>query len=620
MNRVTACPKEETATLAESPDKSLATVGYHQAAILSWMEDIAPYGILTTDTQLIVQSWNEWLETHSGVAAPQAIGKSLLALFPDLVDRKIDEHFRRALAGEIIVLSAAFHGYLLPFPPSMREATSSYMQQTARIAPLSYNNQLCGTITIIEDVSQRESQATALARRHERDQLLSSCLAHLLRTRDPDGMVRELFSRIADHLGVHTFLSYLVEPGGGQLRLHAAAGIPEKLLPEFSHVRVGEGLCGTAADQCRLVVANHLLSSENPNMAAFKSLGFAAAVCHPLMAGEKLIGALAFATRKRDTFKLEDLEFITTVSQYISVALERSMTEAALHEAQQSLREHALQLETKVKERTSALEDTVAQLESFSYTVAHDLRAPIRALKGYAEMLLPDFEQVTPEKAKHYLQRMNRAADRLDALTRDLLQFSSVSRQNVQLTRIDLGELLQDLRILRPALQEDVLLVREPLESVVANRTLLQQCLSNVLDNALKFVQPGRKPRIVVWTSKVNASEKEVVQFQPALLCGGTSKIEEGAIQPVETLPGSAAGKERVRISIEDNGIGIAPESRQKIFGIFERLNPADKYEGTGIGLAIVARAMQRMGGSCGVESSGGGGSRFWLELLPLAE
>ena len=320
--------------------------------------------------------------------------------------------------------------------------------------------------------------------------------------------------------------------------------------------------------------------------------------------GEKLIRALAFATRKRDTFKLEDLEFITTVSQYISVALERSMTEGALHQAQQELKEHALQLETKIKERTSALEDTVAQLESFSYTVAHDLRAPIRALKGYAEMLLPESEQVTPEKAKHYLQRMNRAADRLDALTRDLLQFSSVSRQNVQLSRIDLGELLQDLRnSLCSALQEDVLLVREPLEPVLANRTLLQQCLSNLLDNALKFIQPGRKPRIVVWTSKVNASEKKVAPFLPALLGGRVSKIEESGIQPVETLSGSAPGKERVRISIEESGIGVAPESRQKIFGIFERLNPADKYEGTGIGLAIVARAMQRMGGSCGVDT-----------------
>jgi signal transduction histidine kinase len=612
-------PTQEEAVSSTAPAQTPSTtVGYHEAAILSWIEDIAPYGILTTDTDLKIQSWNEWLETHSGIAAPLAIGQPLLELFPDLCKRKLDEHFRRALAGEVIVLSAAFHEYLLPFPSKLRESVSGYMQQTARVAPLSYNERLCGTITIIEDVSQREAQATALARRHERDQLLSSCLAHLLRTRDPEGMVRELFFKIADHLGVHTFLNYLVDADSGQLRLHAAAGLPERVLTELTCIPLGEGLCGTAAAQRRMVVANHLMASDNPNTLAFKSLGFGAAVCHPLMVGDRLIGTLAFATRKRDLFKPEDIEFISTVSQYISSALDRAMTESELHKAQQTLKEHAQNLESKVKERTSALEDTVAQLESFSYTVAHDLRAPIRALKGYTEMLLSDVEQPEAEKSKQYLLRMNRAADRLDALTRDLLQFSSVSRQNVQLTAIDLDELVQDLRVLRPALQEDVLIVEKPLVPVLANRTLLQQCLSNVFDNALKFVPPATKPRILLWTDKVNASEKRALPLHPALNpVGGLPSSTDPVVQPMDGLAQPGAASERVRIFIEDNGIGIAPESRQKVFGIFERLNPADKYEGTGIGLAIVARAMQRMGGTCGVESGSNAGSRFWLELLP---
>jgi signal transduction histidine kinase len=534
-----------------------------------------------------------------------------------LTERKLDEHFRRALAGEIIVLSAAFHEYLLPFPPSLREAVSGHMQQTARIAPLSYNNQLCGTITIIEDVSQREFQAAALARRHERDQLLSSCLAHLLRTRDPKGVVRELFSKIADHLGVHTFLNYLVEEEGNYLRLHAAAGIPQELISEIERIRFGESLCGHTAAERRMVVANHLQASGNPHSQALQGLGFRAAICNPLMVGERLIGVLAFATRNRDAFRPEDTEFIATVSQYIAVALERAMTESALHEAQESLKATAQDLETKVQERTATLQDTVAQLESFSYTVAHDLRAPIRALKGYAEMLVSDSEAPSPEKARHYLLRIGRAADRLDALTRDLLQFSRVSRQEVQLCSINLAEMVQDLRLLRPALQEDILIVKEPLSLVFANRTLLQQCLSNLFDNALKFMTPGTKPRILLWTEKVDASENQPLQFNSFVF----SKSQGPIASTVESSTKTRERNERIRIWIEDNGIGIAPESRQKIFGIFERLNPADKYEGTGIGLAIVARAMQRMGGGCGIESNQSGiGSRFWLQLLPAPE
>jgi signal transduction histidine kinase len=490
------------------------------------------------------------------------------------------------------------------------------MQQTSRIAPLSYDNQLYGTITIIEDVSQRESQAAALVRRHQRDQLLSSCLAHLLRSRDPEAVVRELFSQIADNLGVHTFLNYLIEEDGRHLGLHAAAGIPEDLKTDFDRIPLGETLCGHAAAERRLIVANHLQLSGNPHTAQLKALGFRAAVCHPLMVGDRLIGALAFASRNRDTFRPEDVDFIVTVSQYIAVALERAITDEALEEAQHSLKEHAQTLEGKIQERTATLQDTVAQLESFSYTVAHDLRAPIRALKGYAEMLLSESEAPGPEKSRQYIQRIGRAADRLDALTRDLLQFSSVSRQEMELRKIDLAEMIQDLRLLRPALQEDVLTVREPLHQVLANRTLLQQCLSNLFDNALKFTTPGAKPRILFWTEKVDAATSQPLQFK-ALLSGSLGTLSSSTSPP----PKAPERSERIRIWIEDNGIGIAPESRQKIFGIFERLNSADKYEGTGIGLAIVARAVQRMGGSCGVESgSNNTGSRFWLELLPLAE
>src|ERR1043165_9035598 len=119
MKSVTARMKDgaptsaQTAASAQPREQTFATVGCHEAAILSWMDDIAPYGIFTTDTELKIESWNEWLETHSGVAAPLAIGRQLFELFPDLEERRMDEHFRRALSGEIIVLSAAFHEYLL---------------------------------------------------------------------------------------------------------------------------------------------------------------------------------------------------------------------------------------------------------------------------------------------------------------------------------------------------------------------------------------------------------------------------------------------------------------------------------------------------------------------------
>jgi signal transduction histidine kinase len=333
-----------------------------------------------------------------------------------------------------------------------------------------------------------------------------------------------------------------------------------------------------------------------------------------LLVSDRLIGTLTFATRNRDTFNAAELELMATVSQYVAVALDRAITDAALRKAQHELSDHAQELETKVRERTAKLQDTIVQLESFSYTVAHDLRAPIRALKSYAQLLLEETTADFPENGRLYLSRIERAANRLDAITRDLLQFSTISRQDVQLTTVDVAELIQDIQLLRPPLQDDVLVVERPLHSVRAHRTLLQHCLSNLLDNAVKFVQPGTKPRVVIRSELVNGKMSSPYRPPSTFNLAGVPQPLVAADLPVlESEP-------HVRIWVEDNGIGIAPESYEKIFGIFERLNAPDKYEGTGIGLAIVARAMQRMGGACGVESGTSHGSSFWLELTAAKE
>jgi signal transduction histidine kinase len=137
-----------------------------------------------------------------------------------------------------------------------------------------------------------------------------------------------------------------------------------------------------------------------------------------------------------------------------------------------------------------------------------------------------------------------------------------------------LSELVSMNPGLRPPRAEVV--VEEKLLPVRAHVTLLSQCLANLLDNATKFVPPGEQPRVLVSTERVN---------------------------------------EHVRIWVKDNGVGIDPAFHNKIFGIFERVGDVKKHDGTGIGLAIVHRAVQRMGGRCGVESALTEGSRFWIEL-----
>lgn len=132
-----------------------------EAATLRWLNDFANLGILTTDLQLTIRGWNRWLETASGRPASDMIGQNLLAAYPDLVERRMDRFYAQALAGQVTILSQRFHRYLLPLPIG----DDSFMQQSAQIAPLSTDDTIIGTITVIQDVTERVAYEHELRQR-----------------------------------------------------------------------------------------------------------------------------------------------------------------------------------------------------------------------------------------------------------------------------------------------------------------------------------------------------------------------------------------------------------------------------------------------------------------------
>lgn len=587
-------------------------------AMMDWIHAIAPYGVFTTDAQLRIRSWNQWLATHSGLAADKVVGRPLFEVFPEPQTTRFEEHFRRALTGEVSMLSTALHKYLLPLPATSGDHSVPHMLQTVRIAPLPAGEMIIGTITIIEDVTQRECQALILQRQQERDRLLSEALGVLLQSANPLMDVAALFPKIALSLGLDAYSNYLFDAETQTLRLNAAGGISPKQKESSSVLLLGEGLSGHCAERREKILINHVQSSADPHANMARAAAVRACACFPLQIGDRLVGTLAFGSYNRDVITPDEIDFLSTIALYVAIAMDRALRENALYLAQRSLLEHADILEAKVAERTGRLHETIAQLESFSYTVAHDLRAPIRSLKGYCEILLSEYK--LPNEGHLILERLQRASNRLDTLTRDLLRFSKITREEIHLEPVDIAELVQDIRLLMPALQDDMLTVQPPLEKVWAQRTLLQQSLSNLFDNALKFVPAGVRPRIVVRCARRPGGQKGAgaaggTAFNPATRRGesGTPFPGTGANQSSAWADAEA----RVQIWVEDNGIGIPPEAHEKIFGIFERVSGVEHIEGTGIGLAIVARAMEQMGGACGVESAPGSGSRFWLELAP---
>jgi len=256
---------------------------------------------------------------------------------------------------------------------------------------------------------------------------------------------------------------------------------------------------------------------------------------------------------------------------------ERKQMVNALTQAKEDLRQYAEKLEEMVEERTSRLRETMGDFEHFSYALSHDMRAPLRAIRGFTQMMLESgCADCRNKTSKELMPRIVSGADRMDLLISDAVEYIRAVRNVLQLMPVDVGALVREMVATFPNLQPifaDILLEGD-FPPVLGNEIALSQCFANLLSNAVKYVTPGVKPRIRIWAENKDDS---------------------------------------VRFWVEDNGIGIPKAYQSKLFQIFQRFTA--KYEGTGIGLALVKKNVERMGGRVGVESEPGKGSRFWIEL-----
>jgi PAS domain S-box-containing protein len=257
-------------------------------------------------------------------------------------------------------------------------------------------------------------------------------------------------------------------------------------------------------------------------------------------------------------------------------------TEADLQQAQQDLALHAKELEQRVEQRTAELQRSLKDMESFCYTIAHDLRAPLRAMSGFSHSLAEDFGPALGETGLDYCKRIHSASARMSQLISDLLVYGRLSHRELPVQSVDLlAEIQKVLVRAAPQIQERQAEIEldAPLPEVCGDAPVIDQILENLIANAVKFVPAERRPHVHIFAQRHNGN---------------------------------------IRLCIEDNGIGILREHWGKIFRPFERLQTG--YPGTGIGLAIVQRGIEKMGGHVGVESIPEQGSRFWVELPERCE
>ncbi len=352
---------------------------------------------------------------------------------------------------------------------------------------------------------------------------------------------------------------------------------------------MGQGLTVTGLDG-RFIYVNaacaHLLGCKPEEIIGLTPMDFIVESDHPIFQTALKARATGERTSYETTLRRRDggtvVVLITGVARFDqgkmvgSIATLTDLT--ALRQREQELREVNQELASKNRE-----------METFTYSVSHDLKAPLRGIDGYSRILLEDYSDKLDDEGRRFLRTIRSATEQMNQLITDLLAYSRLERRALSDAPINLSELvgaviaqrLRDANGREPTLLLDL----PPLTIVRGDRDGLAQAVRNLVDNAFKFTRDAEQPQIEVRAERIQAEQDDSV----------------------------------VRLSVRDNGVGFDMQYHDKIFGIFTRLHRAEDYPGTGVGLALVRKAMERMGGRVWAESQPGAGATFYLEL-PAAD
>lgn len=320
--------------------------------------------------------------------------------------------------------------------------------------------------------------------------------------------------------------------------------------------------------------------------ALLQQLGLRSAIVAPMIARGRTIGALTFvASEPERHYTDSDLELAQELARRAAIAVDNAwLYETAQRElAEREASQHQLQalsaeLEERVAKRTAQLERANKELEAFSYSVSHDLRAPLRSIDGFSRILLEDYQAQLDDDGRDFLNRIRQSAQQMGQLIDDLLAFSRLSRQQLNMQRIDMTKLVHQViqELHADAEHRQIEWQVDDLPPCRADPSLVKQVLANLLANALKFT---RKRDVACIHMGSERQENDLVYF------------------------------------IKDNGAGFDMRFANKLFGVFQRLHLAEEYEGTGVGLAIVQRVVARHGGRVWAEGEVERGASFYFTL-----
>ena len=517
------------------------------------------------------------VQDRSLYASPDLfLGKTVSAMFTTDLAARFERELQRARTGQLCDFD-----YMLDLPGI---GPRHFNARMARIA----DSKHC--MVLVHDSTEREMLRQQQERLHRFMQLqarLASSFINLPIERIGDGIDQAL-ADIGSFVGAdraylfiydlpahtasntHEWCAPGIEPAKDQLQ-----SLSMRLIPDW--VAAHEQKQAFRVDDVKQLPASSLREILEPQ-------GICSLITLPMHSSAGLLGFVGFdAVRSTRVYDHDEVRLLHLFAQMLVNLHERQRTEA-------QLRELTTELEQRVAERTQQLDFSVRrlsqanrELESFAYSVSHDLKSPLRSVEGFASLLLHEQSDALNDEARDYLQRIQRATLHMARLINDLLAYCRIEELGRGLVPLPLadavGEVLEGMRNELDARQAVVRLHIPPALAALSHPQGMAMVLRNLVDNAMKFTRPGQVPEI---------------------------SIEGCAVGPL------------VRLSVRDRGMGFDMKHHDRIFAIFQRLHRPDQIAGTGIGLAMVHKAVERMEGRIWAHSTPGEGATFTIEL-PLA-
>lgn len=433
------------------------------------------------------------------------------------------------------------------------------------VAERDVDNNVLRSVTVSVDVTERKRAEEAVKRYTKRLEILQELDRAILAARSPTAIGQAAVTHIRQLIPCRraTITMFDFETGEGVVQAIHTTGETDLAFGDRIPLDAFGSLDALRQGKVRTVTDARTLP-DTPTFNFLRAKGLCSWINVPLIAQGELIGTLNVGSETANAFSSEDVDAVREVADSLAIAIQQA-------QLNDQVKRQTAELEQRVAERT-------AELEAFSYSVSHDLRAPLRAIAGFSRVLLEDHGEKLDDESRRLLHIICDSTRNMGQLIDDLLAFSRLRRQEMKLTDIDMGELARSvLKELNPSGSErkvQVYIGRLPLAR--GDRAMVRQVFANLLSNAIKFTQPKGAPHIEIGHKNQNG----------------------------ESL-----------YYVKDNGIGLDMGYAEKIFGVFQRLHRADEFEGTGVGLAIVESIIQRHGGRVWAEGEINEGATIYFTL-----